>query len=211
MITKSSQIKDGAVSGADVRNATLTGRDVRNGSLGADDVQDGSLGAADLDLAKLGKVPAAATADQAAVATRAATADTADSANEVDGQHVERIAATVPVGASARVAGADGGLEVIAGCGASGELMLSARSTTAHAVVRASVLSAQPAPGAVRVTEDADLNPGEDLALDESGGSGTAQIAYLGADGRVTTAVMGFGELVGVQTCTVAGTLVRAG
>jgi hypothetical protein len=199
VITKSSQIKDGAVTGADVRDASLSNKDVKNGSLTGSDVKDGSLNGVDLDLTKLGKVPSSATADRAQVS------------DEVDGQHVERVAATLPLGTATQVIGADGGLQVRAGCSPSGELTLAVSSTTAHALVRASVISAFEPPADIAVIDDADLNPGENLPLFEAHGRGTAQIAYQSADNRISTAVIGFGELTGPQTCTVNGTLVRAG
>jgi hypothetical protein len=222
VITKSSQIKDGAVTGADVKNSSLagadvkdsalTGIDVKNATLTGNDVRDGSLSGADIDVSKLGKVPAATIADGATTAGTASTAERALISDEVDGQHVERIAATLAPGTSATVVGFDGGLQILAGCSNSGELTLQAGSTTSHALIHASVISAlTPAPPDVAIVDDPDLNPGEQLTLFDEHGHGTAQVAYLAADGRVSTAVIGFGELSGPQPCTVAGTLIRAG
>ena len=201
VITKSSQIKDGAVTTGDVKNSSLTG----------DDVKNSSLTGADIDLAKLGKVPTAATADRAATAATATTAERARVSDEVDGQHVERVAATIALGTTTQVVGVDGGLQILAGCSPSGELTLAVSSTTAHALARASIISAFTLPADVAVVDDADLNPGENLTLFNAHGRGTAQIAYQSADNRISTAVIGFGELTGPQTCTVNGTLVRAG
>ena len=132
--------------------------------------------------------------------------------DEVDGQHVERIAATITPGTSARVVGFDGGLQILAVCSGGGELLLQAGSTTEHALVRASVISAlAPAPPNVAIVDDADLNAGEQLTLFDTHGRGTAHVTYFGTDGRVSTALIGFGELTGPQSCTVAGTLVRLG
>ena len=43
LITSSSQIRNGVVTGADVRDTSLTGVDVRNGTLTGRDIRDGSL------------------------------------------------------------------------------------------------------------------------------------------------------------------------
>jgi hypothetical protein len=201
VITKSSQIKDGVVTGSDVKNGSLTGSDVK----------DASLTGADINPAQLGKVPSAAIADRAASAMNATTAERAQVSDEVDGQHVERIAAAIPPGTSTQVVGVDGGLQILAGCSASGELALAVSSTTAHALFRASVISLSTPPAEVQVVDDADLNPGDNLPLFQQHGNGTAQVAYQSTDGRVLTAVIGFGELTGPQTCTVNGTLIRAG
>jgi hypothetical protein len=221
VVTRSSQIKDGAVTGADVKNASLTGSDakdssltgsdVKNASLTGSDIRDRSLGGADIDVSKLGKVPAATTADGATTAGTASVAERARISDEVDGQHVERVADKLAPGTSARVVGADGGLLILAGCSDAGELLLQAGSTTSHALVRASVISAFSGPADVAVVEDADLNPGEHLTLFDAHGRGTAHVAYLDPDGRVSTALIGFGEFTGTQTCTVTGTLIRAG
>ena len=221
VITKSSQIKDGAVTaadvkdsslaGADVKDSALTGADVKNSSLTGADLKDGSLSGADVDVSRLGKVPAATIADSATTARTASSAERARISDEVDGQHVERIVATLASGASATVAGVDGGLQILAACTAGGELQLQAGSTTSHALVRASVISGVAPAADVALVDNSDLNPGEHLTLFDAHGRGTAQVTYLGTDGRVSTAVIGFGELTGPQSCTVTGTLVRAG
>lgn len=48
VITSSSQIKDGAVTGADVKDRSLTGTDLKDGSVASVDVKDGSLAGADV-------------------------------------------------------------------------------------------------------------------------------------------------------------------
>jgi len=51
LITSSAQIKNGAVTSADVKNATLSARDLKVGAVDGARVKDGSLGLADLDAA----------------------------------------------------------------------------------------------------------------------------------------------------------------
>ncbi len=48
IITKSSQIKNGVITGADVKNSSLTGADVKNSSLTGADVKNSSLTGADI-------------------------------------------------------------------------------------------------------------------------------------------------------------------
>jgi hypothetical protein len=49
IITKSSQIKNGVITGADVKNSSLTGADVRNSSLTGADIKNKSLSADDFN------------------------------------------------------------------------------------------------------------------------------------------------------------------
>lgn len=204
------QLPKGSVGRAQLRSGAVTESKLARNAVTGAKVKDRSLSGADIDLKRLGKVPAATSADRAATATSATSADRALAAGAVDGQHVDGVAATIPLRGTAKVAGADGGLELLASCSASGALTLVAKSTTAHAIFRASTVTGSSPPASAAVIDDADLNPDEELTLfSGSGGSGTAQVVYLGADGRVTTAVLGFGALTGTQTCTVVGTVVR--
>jgi hypothetical protein len=68
------------ISGKDIQNKSLTGKDVKGKSLGAGKLKLNSLGGDQIDESKLGKVPAAATADTATNATNAANATTATTA-----------------------------------------------------------------------------------------------------------------------------------
>lgn len=180
-----------------LRRAAVSQSKLARGAVTGAKVKDGSLTGADIAPAALAKVPAALLADRAKVA------------DEVAGQRVAGVASTIPLGGTARVVGGDPGLEVHATCSPSGSLLLIARSTTEHALLRASVVSASTPPATASVVDDADMGPGEDLTVFQSGGRGTAQIVYLAADGHITTAVLGFGELTGTQTCSVAGTVLR--
>jgi len=202
------RLPKGSVGSAQLRSKAVTAAKIAPGAVTGAAVKDLSLAGGDIDLARLGKVPSASTADRATSAASATAADRATVAHQVDGQHVEPVRAEIALGSSAKVIGADGGLEIAAACSVGGELSLVARSTTPRALVRATVISAFVLPPTVSVVEDADLNPGEDLALFNDHGRGTAQVAYLGSDGRVATALIGFGELTGLQVCTVAGTVV---
>ena len=196
-----------SVGRAQLRPAAVTESELARDAVTGVKVKDHSLTAADFNAKGPGKVAASGVADRA---TTAATADRAKIADEVAGQHVDGIASTIGLGATARVIGADGGLEIQASCSTAGLLTLVARSTTPHALVRASAVSGSESPASVAVFDDADLNPGEDLNLfDAHSGRGTAVVTYLGADGHVQSAVLGFGELTGTQTCTVVGTLLR--
>ena len=109
----------------------------------------------------------------------ATTADRAKVADEVAGQHVDGVATTIALGGTAKVIGADGGLEIQGSCSQSGQLTLVARSTTPHALVRASAVSASESPASVAVFDDADLNPGEDLNLSSptAGADGTGHLS----------------------------------
>ena len=181
------QLRTGAVTQSKLARNAVTGAKVK----------DRSLPGADIAPASLAKVPASATADRAKIA------------DEVAGQRVAGVSSTIPLGGSARVVGGDPGLEVHATCSLSGSLLVVARSTTDDALLRASVVSASTPPATASVVDDADMGPGEDLTVFQSPGRGTAQIVYLAADGHVTTAVLGFGDLTGTQTCSVAGTVLR--
>ena len=180
-----------------LRKSAVTESKLAKGAVTSSKIKDSSIKGADIDPAALPKVPTSATADRAKVA------------DEVAGQRVSNVAATVPLGGFARVVGGDGGLEVYATCSLSGSLLVSVKSASEHAQLRASVVSASTPPATASVVDDADLNPGEELTIHGSDGRGTAQIVYLAADGHVSTAVLGFSELTGTQTCTVAGTLMR--
>jgi hypothetical protein len=196
-----------SVGRAQLRPAAVTESELARDAVTGAKVKDHSLTAADFNAKGPGKVAASGVADRA---TSAATADRAKIADEVAGQHVDGIASTIALGATARVVGADGGLEIQGSCSTAGQLTLVARSTTPHALVRASAVSGSESPASVAVFDDADLNPGEDLNLFVAhSGRGTALVTYLGADGHVESAVLGFGELTGTQTCTVVGTLLR--
>lgn len=180
-----------------LRKSAVTESKLARGSVTSLKIKDKSVTGADIDPAAIPKVPTSATADRAKVA------------DEVAGQQIANVAATVPLGGSARVIGGDGGLEVFAACSISGSLLLSARSASEHAQLRASVVSASSPPAAASVVDDADFNPGEDVTIFGADGHGTTTIVYLAADGHVTTAVLAFSELTGTQTCTVAGTRMR--
>jgi hypothetical protein len=180
-----------------LRKSAVTESKLAKGAVTSSKIKDSSIKGADIDPAALPKVPTSATADRAKVA------------DEVAGQRVSNVAATVPLGGFARVVGGDGGLEVWATCSLSGSLLVSVKSASEHAQLRASVVSASTPPATASVVDDADLNPGEELTIFGADGRGTAQIVYLAADGHVSTAVLGFSELTGTQTCTVSGTLTR--
>ncbi len=201
------QLPKNSVGRTQLRPAAVTNSELARDAVTGAKVKDRSLSPDDFNSKGLGKVPTAVLADRA---TAAATADRAKVADALAGQHVDGIASTIPLGGSAKVAGADGGLEIVASCSSGGELTLVAHSKTEHALVRASTISATGAPASLAVFDDADLNPGEDLNLiNPHSGRGTAQVTYLGTDGHVETALLSFGELTGTQTCTVVGTLVR--
>jgi hypothetical protein len=202
------QFPKNSIGRAQLRPAAVTGSELARDAVTGVKVKDHSLSASDFDTKGLpGKVAASGIADRAVSAT---TADRAKIADEVAGQNVDGIASTIALGGTAKVVGADGGLEIDGSCSLSGQLTLVARSTTAHALVRASAVSGSESPASVAVFDDADLNPGEDLNLFVAhSGRGTALVTYLGADGHVESAVLGFGELTGTQTCTVVGTLLR--
>ena len=193
------QLPKNSVGRAQLRPAAVTGSELARDAVTGPKVKDHSLSAADFDANGLpGKVAAAGIADRARIA------------DEVAGQHLDGIASTIALGGTAKVVGADGGFEIDGSCSPAGQLTLVARSTTAHALVRASAVSGSESPASVAVFDDADLNPGEDLNLFVAhSGRGTALVTYLGADGHVESAVLGFGELTGTQTCTVVGTLLR--
>lgn len=180
------QLRTAAVSESKLARGAVTGAKIR----------DKSLTGADIDPAALAKVPTAVSADRAKVA------------DELAGQHVGNVAATIPLGGFARVIGGDGGLEVYATCNTTGSLLLTAKSVTDHAQLRAGVVRGQ-SPGSASVVDDADFGTGEELTIFGSEGRGTTQIVYLAADGHVTTAVLALSETTGTQTCTVAGTLLR--
>lgn len=186
-----------SVGRAQLRPAAVTEAKLARGAVTGAKVKDRSLTGADIDAAAFPKVPTAATADRAKLA------------DELSGQHVAGVSSTVLLGGFARVVGGDNGLEVWAACSMAGLLTVSVKSATEHALLRASVVSASTPPATASVVDDADMGPGEDLTVFQSGGRGTAQIVYLAADGHVTTAVLGFGELTGTQTCSVAGTVLR--
>jgi len=201
------QLPKNSVGRAQLRPAAVTGSELARDAVTGVKVRDHSLTAADFDAKGPGKVAASGIADRA---VSAATADRATIADQVAGQHVDGVASTIALGATAKVVGADGGLEIDGSCSPAGQLTLVARSTTPHALVRASAVSGSESPASVAVFDDADLNPGEDLNLFVAhSGRGTAMVTYLGADGHVESAVLGFGELTGTQTCTVVGTLLR--
>ena len=186
-----------SVGRAQLRSAAVTESKLARGAVTGAKVKDRSLTGVDIDPAALPKVPTSATADRAKLA------------DEVAGQHVGGASATIPLGGFARVVGGDGGLEVIATCSTAGSLLLTARSASAHALLRASVVSAAAPPATPAVVDDADFGPGEEVTIFDADGRGTTQIVYLAADGHVTTAVLAFGELTGTQTCSVAGTVMR--
>jgi hypothetical protein len=68
-----SDVKDGKLGGADIADDSLGGGDIAPDSLGGADVAPDSLGGADVNEAALGKVPAAAQADNASSAGNANT------------------------------------------------------------------------------------------------------------------------------------------
>jgi hypothetical protein len=183
------QLRDTAVSEAELARAAVTSAKVR----------DKSLLGVDIDQSTLGKVQAATLADTAKVA------------ETVAGLSVRGVASTIPLGGWARVVGGDGGLEVHASCSDGGRVAVELRSAAEHALVRASVVAqTAPAPGTSNVFEDADFGTGESLSIFGPTGAGTAQVVYLATDGHVTSAVLAFGAMTGSQTCSVAGTLVRS-
>ncbi len=68
-----SDVKNGKLGGADIASDSLGGGDIAPDSLGGEDVAPDSLGGADVNEAALGKVPAAAQADNASSAGNANT------------------------------------------------------------------------------------------------------------------------------------------
>ncbi len=114
-----------------LRKSAVTESKLARGAVTSLKIKDKSVTGDDIDPAALAKVPTSATADRAKVA------------DAVAGQQIANVAATVPFGGFARVIGGDGGLEVFATCSISGSLLLSAKSASENAQLRASVVSAQ--------------------------------------------------------------------
>lgn len=64
-------IKNGTITSKDIKSSTLTGKQIKNGSLTGLDLKTGSITGKQVTESKLGKVPAAASADTASSATNA--------------------------------------------------------------------------------------------------------------------------------------------
>lgn len=193
-----SKLPRNSVGRAQLRDAAVSEKELARAAVTSAKVKDHSLLGVDIDQKTLGKVQAAT------------LADSAKAAETVVGLNVRGVASTIPLAGEARVVGGDGGLEVHASCSDGGRISVDLRSTTEHALVRASVVAhTPPAPGTSTVFEDADFGPGETLSIFGPTGAGTAQIVYLASDGHVTSAVLAFGAMTGSQTCSVAGTVTR--
>jgi hypothetical protein len=70
LVITGKNIKNGSVTGKDIKNGTLTGGKVKNRSLTASDIKNGTLTGKQIAETKLGKVPSAANADNAANAAK---------------------------------------------------------------------------------------------------------------------------------------------
>jgi hypothetical protein len=81
----------GSIDSREILNNDVRGKDVRQSTLTGADVKDEALKGADVDESSLGKVPAAATADNAAHAAAADNATQAGNANTVGGVPAEQL------------------------------------------------------------------------------------------------------------------------
>jgi hypothetical protein len=75
-----SSIKNGSIGGGKLKNETITGNKLKQGTITGAQIAPGSIGSSSIDVATLGTVPSAQTANTAQSATKADSANTANTA-----------------------------------------------------------------------------------------------------------------------------------
>ncbi len=135
---KKDDIAAGAVNSSDIRNNTVLGRDVRTSTLRGSDVGANTITGSDVNEGSLGKVPSATSADNAGSAGNASTAGFATSAGNAgttDGLSLAKIDYRAPSSSATTTVFEQGGLRIVAGCNAGGDLNVTAISLTANAAI----------------------------------------------------------------------------
>lgn len=211
----SKDVKDRSLSGRDLRTGTITGRNVKN--LSGRDIQTDSLDGTDVIEELLGPVPRARTAsraDSATTADRATAADRAAVADSLSGVRVTRIHFAKPAGGDATVLEL-GGLRLRAQCNASGEMTVTASTSTGPGWIRTTGTMQRTQQDTVPViARDDDFRAGDDFNVLPAGADNVGgQIVYLAADGSTVSvsflAEHGLGAARG-YACLFAGTAVQA-
>jgi len=184
------EVRDGSLTGRDIRNRSLTGRELRSNTvtgrvvdgLSGRDIADDTLDGTDIMEETLGKVPAAAAADQAG------------------GVRPSRVHFAREPGGEATLVLDTGTLRVHARCTSQG-VDVRASAVTAGGRARASTTGAAGA----AYGEDDDLRPGESFdVLPGSVDDVTGTLVYSGPEGGVVTLTFGAGE--NLPGCLLAGT-----
>jgi hypothetical protein len=165
---KSGDVRNSTLRTQDLRNNELRGFDIRNSTIRSADVALNTLTGADVDESKLGQVPSAAQADNAAAA------------GTVAGLTPARIAYSAPAGTGfARILDL-GGLVLEADC--------SAGSVTSIRASTSQVNSAIAGIGTDPTLDDGNFDPGETRPVDSADAGGAAfQVSFRGSGGATVT------------------------
>ncbi|MGN6202186.1 MAG: hypothetical protein ACTHNY_07255 [Solirubrobacterales bacterium] len=209
----SKQLKKNAVTSAKIKNNAVTTAKIENGAISG----------AKINLASLGKVPSAASADSATNAGHAASADNATNADHatnagnagnagaVGGMHLAKLSYSANSGSPKVEIFSGAGLTLYAACNAIEELEFTATTEANHSEIYESGNYHNEFKGGY----DDDFNPGEvreigekigDLTEDENQG----QLVYATPDGKVATAEFfldGFESFGDTVTCAIGGTV----
>jgi hypothetical protein len=205
-------VKDRSLTGRDLRSNTITGRNVAN--LSGRDIQRDSLDGTDVIEDLLATVPRARAATRAETADRATAADRAAVADSLTGARVTRVHFAKPAGGEGAILDL-GGLRLRAQCNASGEMTVTATTTTGSAWIRTTGTMQRTQQDITPVlARDDDFRPGDEFNVLPAGADNVGgQIVYVAGDGSaVTVSFLAEHALAASRgyACLFAGTAVQA-
>lgn len=184
----SKDVKDRSLSGRDLRSNTVTGRNVAG--LSGRDIKPDSLDGTDIAEDSLGTVPRArqaARADSAETASSASTAGRAATADALTGARIARVHFARPAGGSADILTL-GGLRVRGSCSGSGELTVTATTTSGPGWIRVSGTTQTQNSTAPVLLADDDFRTGDEFSVLGGGADNSAgDLVFVGADGSTLT------------------------